>query len=248
MASKEGTQVFLRVRPLNERERTTTAAARCLQVQDTNSLLYTGRDAPANNQFGFDRVYGENTTQAEAFEVCCRRWGRQQRQRTCRQPGAGLPAVSAGGSRVRGAGGASRSNAASAVCGALQGLKDTVQAVLHGYNGTILAFGQTVSPLPWPCGRRLPLTAQCLPPPCAVCTGHRLPHNHLPALPSSLPPTRTPSAGLQGSGKTHTLLGDVSNPSERGVVPRAVAEVAKGIAEYPEPCKFKARLGWAGRI
>jgi hypothetical protein len=101
MCSKEGTQVFLRVRPLNERERTTTAAARCLQVQDAGSLLYTGRDAPANNRFGFDRVYGEDTTQAEAFEVCCRRWGRQERQHTLAGSQGELPAIRAGGSRVR---------------------------------------------------------------------------------------------------------------------------------------------------
>ena len=94
MGSKEGTQVFLRVRPLNERERTTTAAARCLQVQDGGSLLYTGREAPACNQFGFDRVFGEDTTQAEAFEVCCFEvLGRQQRQRgvaACGQRGAAV--------------------------------------------------------------------------------------------------------------------------------------------------------------
>lgn len=43
----------------------------------------------------------------------------------------------------------------------------------------------------------------------------------------------------QGSGKTHTLLGDVSCARERGVVPRAVAELARGIAEYPDRCQFK---------
>lgn len=44
---------------------------------------------------------------------------------------------------------------------------------------------------------------------------------------------------LQGSGKTHTLLGDVSCPHECGVVPRAVAELARGIAEFQNRCKFK---------
>lgn len=43
----------------------------------------------------------------------------------------------------------------------------------------------------------------------------------------------------QGSGKTHTLLGDVSCPRERGVVPRAVAELARGIAEFQDCCQFK---------
>lgn len=67
----------------------------------------------------------------------------------------------------------------------LQGLKETVQSVLQGFNATIMAFGQT------------------------------------------------------GSGKTHTLLGDVADPHERGVVPRAVAELAQGIASCPEQCSFK---------
>ena len=44
---------------------------------------------------------------------------------------------------------------------------------------------------------------------------------------------------LQGSGKTHTLLGDVASPTGRGVVPRAVAELAQGMREYEEST-FKA--------
>lgn len=60
---------MVRLRPLNERESNNTAARRCLEVVDQASLQYTGRDAPANNHFGFDRVYGEQCTQEEAFEV-----------------------------------------------------------------------------------------------------------------------------------------------------------------------------------
>lgn len=80
---KEGTSVFLRVRPLNQREQGTTAQARCLEVQDGTALLYTGRDAPANNRFAFDAVLGEETTQAEAFEVAAalQCWGSDQRCR-----------------------------------------------------------------------------------------------------------------------------------------------------------------------
>ncbi len=48
--------------------------------------------------------------------------------------------------------------------------------------------------------------------------------------------------GQTGSGKTHTLLGDITSPQERGIVPRAVAELARGIAAYPEPCKV--RVSW----
>ncbi|PSC72198.1 DNA polymerase I chloroplastic mitochondrial [Micractinium conductrix] len=133
--ANEGTQVVLRVRPLNEREKNTTSNARCLEQVDSQTLRFIGREAPANSTFGFDRVRGEETTQAEAFED----------------------------------------------------LKDTVRSVLQGYNGTILAYGQT------------------------------------------------------GSGKTHTLVGNVGSPTERGVVPRAVAELARGIADFPEACRFKPK-------
>ena len=50
------------------------------------------------------------------------------------------------------------------------------------------------------------------------------------------------SYGQTGSGKTHTLMGDIGCQQERGIVPRAVAELAKGIAAYPDPCKFRVRL------
>lgn len=68
-SSPDGIQVVVRVRPLNSRETSTTAAARCLEVVDEGSLHYTGRDAPAHSHFGFDRVYGEACTQVEAFEA-----------------------------------------------------------------------------------------------------------------------------------------------------------------------------------
>ncbi|KAL4452307.1 hypothetical protein ABPG75_007969 [Micractinium tetrahymenae] len=69
MSGKNGTAVIVRVRPLNEREKVATAQASCLEVLDGQALLYTGREAPANNAFGFDAVLGQETTQAEAFEV-----------------------------------------------------------------------------------------------------------------------------------------------------------------------------------
>ncbi|GAB4818979.1 hypothetical protein N2152v2_006025 [Parachlorella kessleri] len=50
------------------------------------------------------------------------------------------------------------------------------------------------------------------------------------------------SYGQTGSGKTHTLMGDIGCQQERGIVPRAVAELAKGIAAYPDPCKFRVTL------
>jgi len=52
-----GISVVLRVRPLNAREQSTTAAARCLTVDEGgSSLQYVGRDPPPNAQFSFDRV------------------------------------------------------------------------------------------------------------------------------------------------------------------------------------------------
>ena len=47
--------------------------------------------------------------------------------------------------------------------------------------------------------------------------------------------------GQTGSGKTHTLLGSISSAQDRGIVPRAVEELGRGIAAYPEPCKFRVR-------
>lgn len=100
-----------------------------------------------------------------------------------------------------------------------QGLKDTVASVLEGCNATVFAYGQTVSKDMF----RLPCTA--------VSALLGLLGNVPPPTPPRLP-------ALQGSGKTHTLLGDVSSPTERGVVPRAVAELAQGMARHPE-CRFK---------
>lgn len=48
--------------------------------------------------------------------------------------------------------------------------------------------------------------------------------------------------GQTGSGKSHTLLGCISSAAERGIVPRAVAELGRGIAAYPEPCTFRVGL------
>lgn len=104
----------------------------------------------------------------------------------------------------------------------MQGLKDTVASVLEGFNATILAYGQTVSK-----GRPVRTHAW-------LHASSYQPAARIPARPCP--------CALQGSGKTHTLLGDVSSPTERGVVPRAVAELAQGMARYPE-CRFKVWLG-----
>lgn len=69
MSSKQGTQVIVRVRPFNERERASTAQASCLDVLDGHTVLYTGREVPASSSFGFDAVLDQKTTQAEVFEV-----------------------------------------------------------------------------------------------------------------------------------------------------------------------------------
>ena len=86
VSGSEGTQVVLRVRPLNEREKNTTSNARCLEQVDSQTLRFIGREAPANSTFGFDRVRGEETTQAEAFEV-----GPVHRRRRRRHPAPAKP-------------------------------------------------------------------------------------------------------------------------------------------------------------
>ncbi|KAK9806816.1 hypothetical protein WJX72_003710 [[Myrmecia] bisecta] len=48
--------------------------------------------------------------------------------------------------------------------------------------------------------------------------------------------------GQTGSGKTHTLLGDISNPVDKGIVPRAVSELARGIAATKAACSFSVTL------
>lgn len=130
----EATQVFLRVRPLNRREQGTTAAARCLEVLDSTQLRYTGRDGPANSQFGFDRVYGEESSQAEAFEArgwaAQRRVFRQRRRRSAAGTSLPLPPP--------------RRRPLALALHLLQGMKETVACVLQGFNATILAYGQTV--------------------------------------------------------------------------------------------------------
>lgn len=47
--------------------------------------------------------------------------------------------------------------------------------------------------------------------------------------------------GQTGSGKTHTLLGDVCDRQQRGVVPRAVAELGRGIADCQDDCQIKVK-------
>ena len=93
--------------------------------------------SPENtNQFTFDRIYGEDSSQEDLF----------------------------------------------------QDVKPIVHAVLNGYNGTVLAYGQT------------------------------------------------------GSGKTHTLLGAIDDQVARGIVPRAVRELAHGITTCTSGCSFKVTL------
>lgn len=47
-------------------------------------------------------------------------------------------------------------------------------------------------------------------------------------------------AGQTGSGKTHTLIGDVTCEQGKGVVPRAVRELADCIAKDTEGNTYKA--------
>jgi hypothetical protein len=47
--------------------------------------------------------------------------------------------------------------------------------------------------------------------------------------------------GQTGSGKTHTLLGDVCDRQQRGVVPRAVAELGRSIADCQDDCQIKVK-------
>lgn len=45
--------------------------------------------------------------------------------------------------------------------------------------------------------------------------------------------------GQTGSGKTHTLLGAIDDQVARGIVPRAVRELAHGISTCKSGCTFK---------
>ncbi len=92
-----------------------------------------------------------------------------------------------------------------------------------------------------PTGRRWVCTHQAGAAPHCACRGHLA---NSPGLTGQCPlRSRVQPVCVctmpQGSGKTHTLLGDVSCARERGKVPRAVAELARGIAEYPDRCQFK---------
>lgn len=78
-----GISVALRVRPLNSREQGTTAAARCLSVDEAgSSLQYVGRDPPPCAHFAFDQV----------STGCCRRRRRRSTlpcsERRCRHAAA----------------------------------------------------------------------------------------------------------------------------------------------------------------
>lgn len=41
-----------------------------------------------------------------------------------------------------------------------------------------------------------------------------------------------------GSGKTHTLIGDISSGQQKGLLARAVNEIAVGVAECADDCYF----------
>jgi hypothetical protein len=45
-----------------------------------------------------------------------------------------------------------------------------------------------------------------------------------------------------GSGKTHTLIGEVDSDAGKGLVARAVNELAQGIADDQEGCDFQVLI------
>ena len=45
-----------------------------------------------------------------------------------------------------------------------------------------------------------------------------------------------------GSGKTHTLVGDLDSTADRGLLTRAVDELAKGISNFTDGSEFLVRL------
>lgn len=45
--------------------------------------------------------------------------------------------------------------------------------------------------------------------------------------------------GQTGSGKTHTLLGVMNDPETRGIVPRAVQELAGGLQDADTECTVR---------
>ncbi|BDA49789.1 Kinesin heavy chain [Coccomyxa sp. Obi] len=48
--------------------------------------------------------------------------------------------------------------------------------------------------------------------------------------------------GQTGSGKTHTLIGDISSGQQKGLLARAVNEIAVGVADCVDDCYFSVNL------
>lgn len=129
-------------------------------------------------------------------------------------------------------------------------LEGIVLSVLQGFNGTICAYGQTGMHRPQAC--RLHASAHWgarWKPSAVKITSRNGRDNKLynrctPA--ESFYEKHEPSIShqgcLAGSGKTHSLFGDINSASERGIVPRAMAAVSSGVASSKDGCKFSITM------
>lgn len=123
-----------------------------------------------------------------------------------------------------------------------QEVKDLMHLVLHGQNGCIMAYGQTGTP------ERAIVFKQI------SCQRHALRNGLILVLHSkslhackSMPlnkhwhrELRLSSDCIAGSGKTHTMIGDVSSAQDKGLLARAVNEIAVGVAGCTDDCYFQA--------
>jgi len=50
---------------------------------------------------------------------------------------------------------------------------------------------------------------------------------------------------IAGSGKTHTMIGDVSSEQDKGLLARVVNEIAVGVAGCTDDCYFQAHTSSA---
>ena len=54
--------------------------------------------------------------------------------------------------------------------------------------------------------------------------------------------SQTPFKSIAGSGKTHSLFGDIASPSEQGIVPRAMGAVCSQISASTEICNISISM------
>lgn len=99
------------------------------------------------------------------------------------------------------------------------GVKEVIDDVLNGYNGTVMAYGQTGGT----CSRHLLLASRRR-------SGLAALHTAAPLQPA-LPQLRCSLPASAGAGKTHTLGN--TDPHSIGMIPRALLEIFNKAKEDP---------------